>query len=708
MIPAGQPPHPLLVVDDDATNRDLLSRRLERRGYRVETAASGQQALDSVADHVVAMVLLDVQMPEMSGLEVLQTLRRTWPQDRLPILMVTAKDQSEDIVTALEMGANDYVTKPIDFPVAFARIRTLLSRREAEEQLRASEERYALAAKGANDGLWDWEVTTGHLHYSERWKSIVGCEDHEIGTSAEEWFGRVHPEDLPGLRRDLDDHLSGRTPHFQSEHRMRHQSGAFRWVLTRGLAVRDSNGVALRMAGSQSDITEGKVVDALTGLPNRMLLIDRLERLLQHERAHPGSERFAVLYMDLDGFKLVNDSFGHPAGDTLLQAVARRLEGSLRNTDVVARLAETAGAVEHTLARLGGDEFVVVLHDIRGGVDATRVAERILRALRPAFEIAGCEVFTSASIGIAVGGARYTGAGEILRDADTAMYRAKALGKGRFEVFDAAMREEVTERLKLDTALRLAVDRHEFLPYYQPIVDLGSGNLVGFEALIRWKRGNEVVEPGGFLSVIEENGLALPVGRRFFRDVCQQLRAWQTTHPDAGRLSVSVNFAGAQFVEIGLLDYLLETVEDAGLSPGQIVVEITESTAIVNFAHAIKVLSRIRQAGLSVVLDDFGTGYSSLSCLHELPITGLKLDRSFISKEGQHPAILRAVVLLAQHLELTVTAEGVETVAQYENLRNLGCGFAQGFLFERAVDAVRAGALVRDKRHWLPVGPSQG
>jgi PAS domain S-box-containing protein len=712
----ASPTHTLLIVDDEVANRDMLSRRLDRRGYQSVLAASGQEALDYLAAGKVSAVLLDVQMPGLSGLQVLQEIRKTWTSARLPVIMVTAHHQSEDVVTALDLGANDYITKPIDFPVALARIRTQLSRKDAEDRLRDSEERYALAARGANDGLWDWDLKTGVFHFSARWKAIIGYDDADIGDAAEEWFDRVHPEDLPRLRRDLDAHQTGLGPHFENEHRMRHKSGAFRWVLTRGMAVRDADGKALRMAGSQSDITDGKVIDALTGLPNRVLLIDRLERVLQHQQTQPNSQ-FAVLFLDLDGFKLVNDSLGHLCGDELLQLVARRLESSLRQSDSIVRpavapaVAPAAPALtEHTLARLGGDEFVVLLHDVRGVVDATKVAERIQRALARPYEIGGREVYTSSSIGIAVGSTNYSQADDVLRDADTAMYRAKALGKGRAEVFDAAMREQVVERLRLDTALRLGLENHEFLPYYQPIIDLNTGELAGFEALLRWRQPDgSVVSPAAFVPVIEENGLVVPIGRKFAADVCRQLRAWQDADPDVRRLSVNVNFAGQQFMENGLLDSLLEMLDHAGLEPSHMVIEITESTAIKNFSQAAEILHRIRTAGMRVVLDDFGTGFSSLSCLHELPINGIKLDRSFISSERRHPAILRAMLMLAEQLGLSVTAEGIETVQQCQELRALECGFAQGFLFSPPVDAAAAGAMLRARHNWLAdVVPSTG
>jgi PAS domain S-box-containing protein len=700
------PRHPLLVVDDDEMNRDVLCRRLVRAGYPVATCASGREALDYLDAHEVSMVLLDVQMPGVSGLDVLRVIRQRWSDAQLPVLMVTAKGDSDDTVTAFDLGASDYLTKPIDLPVALARIRTQLSRKDAEDRLRASAERYALAAQGANDGLWDWDLSTSRLYYSPRWKAIIGCDDAEVGESIDEWFGRVHPEDLARLRRELDDHLAGRPGHFECEHRVRHKSGMFRWVLTRGLAIRDHDGQPTRMAGSQSDITEGKVVDALTGLPNRVLLVDRLERMLTRRR-RAGAGHLAVLFLDLDGFKLVNDGMGHLFGDQLLQAVAQRLRQCLRLTDTVARpheeLSMTGTAGEHTIGRLGGDEFVVLLHDVGTVCDATMVAERIQEALAAPFELGGREVFTTASIGIALDTSHYTSGAEILRDADTAMYRAKALGKGRFEVFDAAMRARVVERMQLETALRLAVERHEFMPFFQPIVDLQEGTLSGFEALLRWERpGVGLVLPGEFVGILQSNGLIVPAGRRFFRDVCQVLQSWQLAHPDAPELSVNVNFAAPQFNEVDLLEHLLEILEDSGLHPGQLVVEITEATAIHDFNHAAQVLNRLRHAGFRVVLDDFGTGYSSLSCLHELPITGVKLDRSFIAKERHHPTLLKAIVTLARQLELTVTAEGIETALQCDQLHALGCHLGQGYYFGRPADADTTRRLLAADRLWLP------
>src|SRR5438445_1425311 len=442
----------ILLVEDNEMNRDMLARRLLRKGYVVGLAENAKELLERVKQDGVDLVLLDIEMPEISGLDALQRLRERYSAAELPIIMVTAKAQSDDVVRALDLGANDYLTKPIDFPVAVARIGTQLSHKHAQEALKESEERYALAARGSNDGLWDWNLSANLVHFSPRWKAMLGYEEGEIGDGPDEWFGRIHDADRERVKKEIAAHQKGLTPHFESEHRALHKDGSFRWMLSRGVAVHDASGNVLRMAGSQTDITEGKVSDPLTGLPNRLLFIDRVGRLVKHTKRRK-DHLFAVLFLDLNGFKMINDGMGHLIGDQLLLGVAHRLEKCLRSTDTVARLGET-----FTVARLGGDEFTVLLDDIKDPDDAKRAADRMMKALAAPFILGGKEVFTSVSIGIALSTSAYVQPDEILRDADTAMYRAKSLGKARYEVFDADMRASVMARLQSETDLRDALE----------------------------------------------------------------------------------------------------------------------------------------------------------------------------------------------------------------------------------------------------------
>src|SRR3981189_1173401 len=356
-------PSRLLIVDDNEMNRDMLARRLARKGYVIGLAENARDLLQRIRQDAVDLVLLDIEMPEISGLDALKTLREHYSPAELPIIMVTAKSQSDDIVKALDLGANDYLGKPSDFPVAVARIDTQLSHKRAQEALKESEERYALAARGSNDGLWDWNLAANVVHFSPRWKAMLGYQEGEVGDKPEDWFDRIHDADRERVKEEIAAHQKGLTPHFESEHRVLHKDGTFRWMLSRAVAVHNASGNALRMAGSQTDITEGKASDPLTGLPNRLLFIDRVGRLIKHTKRRK-DQLFAVLFLDLDGFKMINDRIGHQIGDQLLLGVANRLEKCLRSTDTVARLGET-----FTVARLGGDEFTVLLDDIKDPSD---------------------------------------------------------------------------------------------------------------------------------------------------------------------------------------------------------------------------------------------------------------------------------------------------------------------------------------------------
>jgi diguanylate cyclase (GGDEF)-like protein/PAS domain S-box-containing protein len=679
-------------------NRDMLARRLTRKGYVIGLASSAKELLERVQREAVDLVLLDIEMPNVSGLDALKTLREQYSAAQLPIIMVTAKTQSDDIVAALELGANDYLTKPIDFPVALARIGTQLSHKHAQEALKESEERYALAARGSNDGLWDWNLSANVVHFSPRWKAMLGYEEGEIGDKPEEWFDRIHDADRERVKEEIAAHQKGSTPHFESEHRVLHKEGGFRWMLSRGVAVHDSSGNVSRMAGSQTDITEGKVSDPLTGLPNRLLFIDRVGRLVKQAKRRK-DHLFAVLFMDLDGFKMINDSMGHLVGDQLLVGVASRLEKCLRSTDTVARLGET-----FTVARLGGDEFTVVLDHIKDPSDAKRAADRMMKALAVPFILGGKEVFTSVSIGIALGNSSYEQPEDILRDADTAMYRAKSLGKARYEVFDADMRASVMARLQLETDLRHALEREEFRNFYQPIVNLASGDIVGFEALLRWehpKRG--LLGPEEFIPVAEETGLIRELGWWNLREACRQISEWRANLAQHPELTISVNLSAKQFLQANLVEDIGKLLRELALPAEALKLEITESTVMADPAAAVEMLQQIKALGIRLAIDDFGTGYSSLSYLHRFPLDTLKIDRSFISgmsDDGEGMEIARTILPMANNLRLDVVAEGVETLQQVAMLKKLHCKYGQGFYFSKPLSAEGTAALLAGDLTW--------
>jgi diguanylate cyclase (GGDEF)-like protein len=552
----------LLLVDDEAMNRDVLQRRLTRAGYRILTAENGTEALEVADANRVDLVLLDVMMPGMDGIETLRRLRQSRSVAELPVIMVTAKDDSNDVVEALDAGANDYVTKPVDFAVAQARIRTQLTARRA---------------------------------------------------------------------------------------------------------------------------------DPLTGLPNRVLFMDRLNQLLAKSAA--GVHDFALFFLDVDRFKVVNDSLGHLAGDELLVAIARRLEQSLRSTDTVARFNG-----ECTLARLGGDEFTVLVAGVRSVVDARAIAERLVGAVTKPVQLQGRDVTVSVSIGVVMADARYHRAEDMVRDADTAMYRAKDLGKARCEIFDTSMLAAAEERLLIESDLRRAIERQEFRLYYQPIVTLSGQRLCGFEALLRWQHPTRgIVLPANFIPIAEETGLIVPIGQWVLREACRQMRAWDGDFPECANLVVNVNLSARQCLEPNLVREVAGVLDETGLDPERLKLEITESLVLEGTDKVIEILTALRALGVQLGLDDFGVGYSALSYLRRLPVQTLKIDRSFVNEidNAESVEIVRAILSMASGLAMNVTAEGVETADQVERLRELACEFGQGFYFDRPLTEHDAREVVR-------------
>jgi diguanylate cyclase (GGDEF)-like protein/PAS domain S-box-containing protein len=558
-------------------------------------------------------------------------------------------------------------------------------------EMQESEERFRSAFDHAPIGMALVAPDGGWLQVNQCLCDIIGYSEEEIRTM--NFQAVTHPADLGDFLMHLKEVLEGRTLTHQMEKRYFHKLGHEVWVLVGVSLIRDSESKCLHLIFQIQDITDRKRAeqqlvhdafhDALTGLPNRAWFMEQLEISLDKFRCQK-DRLFAVLFLDLDRFKLINDSIGHMVGDQLLIGIANRLRHCLRPGDKV--------------ARLGGDEFTILLDGIRSAAEAIEVADRIQKHLSQPFSLGGYETFTTVSIGIALSDPDYEFPEDFLRNADTAMYQAKSLGKARYVIFDSGMHACAVNLLQLETDLRRAIDRSEFFIDYQPIVALGTGRLIGFEALVRWQHPERgLIPPDRFIAVAEETGSIVPIGQWVLLQACLQMKRWQEEHSLGNSLSISVNLSGRQFGHANLLEQITQILDATGLDPHSLKLEITESIVMDNVESTSGTLKKLRALGVELSIDDFGTGYSSLSYLHRLPIDTLKIDRSFVSRVGENnenKEIVRTILMLAQNLGMGVIAEGVETKEQLDLLRELGCQCVQGFLVSRPLDAESAGRFI--------------
>ena len=689
-----RPQFRILLIEDEPADarmvRTLLGRADDTR-CTIEHRERLAQGLERLGEGGIDLVLLDFSLPDSRGLDSFRALHSAHPE--IPVIVLTSLDDDALAVRAVAEGAQDYLVKrDADTRLLARAIRYAVERHRSDRALRESEERYALAVRGASDGLWDWNVSDGALYLSPRWKAMLGYEESEIGERPEDWFELVVPEDREVLRSAIEARPRRGDEHFEVEHRMRRRDGSEMWVLTRGVVVRDARGRIVRMAGSQTDVSARKQAeqqllhdalhDGLTGLANRTLFLDRLSIAVAQRRRSEGVA-FAILFLDLDRFKTINDSLGHGVGDRLLIAIAGRLEQLMRPTD--------------TVARLGGDEFAVLARDVRDGASAVHIAERIQESLAHPFEVDDQEVFASASIGIALPDSSGSSAEGLLRDADLAMYRSKAAGRGRYEVFDQELHRAAVALLKLETELRRAVAQDDFVMHYQPIVALDSGRIMGFEALTRWLHAERgLVPPAHFIGLAEETGLIVPLGWLVLRKACRQARDWRERFPSDPQLFMSVNVSGKLFAQDGAVEQVLSILEESRLPPEGLRLEVTESVVLDHGEAVMRRLRMLRDFGVELSIDDFGTGYSSLSYLQRFRYDSLKIDRSFIHdiEIDDSRAIVETILSLAHHLGIGVVAEGVETAAQLARLQGLGCPLGQGFWFARPLDSAGAESLL--------------
>ncbi len=586
-----------------------------------------------------------------------------------------------------------------------------LQLQRVRRQLAERDRLFQLISENAADMIAVVDKDGHRIYNSPAYERVLGYSQSDLNTTSP--LDQIHPDDRARVMSASEKaRLTGRGERL--EYRILHKDGSWRFLESTASVIRTARGENQGLVVVNRDITERKRAeealvhsafhDGLTNLANRTLLLDRAGRALAMSRRH-ADFKFAVLFIDLDAFKVVNDSLGHAAGDALLIQIAQRLMACLRRADTVSRPHQSDQHLppqgDDTLARPGGDEFVVLAEELRDPSDAIRIAERIQEKLAAAFHVGDHEIIVTASIGIAFSSPATREAQDLLRDAEIAMYRAKNTGKARCEVFDNAMHAGALKRLQLETDLRKGVERREFCVYYQPIVSLSDGRIVGFEALARWQRPEGIVMPGDFIPVANETGIIVSINRQTLPVACQQLRAWQQLFPSDPPLSLSVNISPREFAQADLAAQISHLLTEGGVDPRCLDLEITETIAMADAERSAAMLSQLKALGVGLDIDDFGTGYSSLSRLQGFRVDTLKIDRAFISRMDSDPEtheIVRVIVMLAHNLGLRVVAEGVETQGQLAMLQQIGCERAQGYLFSRPVDQKAISQLLTTNR----------
>jgi diguanylate cyclase (GGDEF)-like protein/PAS domain S-box-containing protein len=684
-------PARILVVDDDGSGRRLTRATLTRAGFVVVEAGDGAQALELMRGAMPDLVLMDVGMPVMDGFTACTELRRLPGGTRVPVVMMTGLEDVKSIETAFEAGATDFITKPINWTILAHRVRYMLRASRAIDELKQNQRRLSNAQRIGEMGDWEWDPKANRIVASEQAWQIFGHGQPTPSIGADTFFGAVPGEEAHQLREACEQAArSGEA--FSIEHRVVATDGSVRHVHQQVQLIDREDGGAARLAGAVHDITRRKEAeeeirrlayyDRLTGLPNRHLFTEQLNRALAQAERH--GRRLAIMFVDLDNFKRVNDTLGHTAGDELLRSASVRLQSSLRAHDSLTR---GAREVSHSIARLGGDEFIVLLTDLGDPDDAAAVAQRVVHSLAEPVTVQGTEVFVGGSVGVAIYPEDGHDIDALLKNADTAMYRAKEAGRGGFQFYDRSMSARAFDRLVMDTSLRRAIQRSEFTLYYQPRVDVTTGHVLAAEALIRWQHPERgLLPPADFIPLVESAGLEIEIGEWAIDAACRQIAAWRDA--GLGIVPVAVNLSSTHLREHSLPALVRRAMREHGVPANCLEVEVTESILLADSAVSAEVAAELNAMGVRMTIDDFGTGYSSLSYLKRLPIHALKIDRSFVRDlvtDADDEAIVSAIIALAHSLKLKVVAEGVETEEQLKLLKAKRCDEYQGFLTSRAV-----------------------
>lgn len=688
-------PELILIVDDNPTNLEVMSEALSDAGYDIAIATSGERAIKQIQRSQPDLILLDIMMPGINGFQACQIIREEIALIDIPIIFMTALADTENKVKGLELGAVDYITKPFQEQEVIARVKTHLRLKLIEKRLRQSEERFESILNSLEEVVWS--ATLGpltFLYLNPAVEQIFGYPTQRLKNHPQLWFDAVHPDDQSRLK-DAFETLQVDTS-ICLEYRIFNAAGEMRWLKVRAQKILEpEREEGYRIDGILHDISQQKHAetqlihdahhDNLTGLLNRNCFIGQTNQQLETLNLL-SAEKFAVLFIDLDRFKSINDTLGHHLGDQLLKKVAERIKQSLRPSDVI--------------ARIGGDEFTILLKRVSHAADAICVVERIYEELSEAITLDGQLIYTTASTGIVIAAEHYSNAAEMLRDADIAMYQAKKQGKAGWKLFNQSMYDNSLRQLELERDLRLALERQEITLNYQPIVNMATQELLGFEALARWIHPHKgFIPPTDFIPIAEESGLIEALGEQILWKACRQMEEWNKLYPNARSFRMSVNLSLKQFQSAQLMAILDHILAVTGVSGAQLKLEITESVLIANHDSLVTLLYECLEREIALSLDDFGTGYSSLSYLHRFPLNELKIDQSFINRvetDRQAQEIVKTIITLAHTLHMDVVAEGVETQAQLNYLQTLNCNVAQGYFFSRPLPPAEAGRWIQN------------
>lgn len=650
-------------------------------GYHFECQQDWEMAtlLMGSRNYMAAVLIWD--QPEQPLMATLEQVRSEKTRQDLPIFVLAAESLRDHAVAVLQAGASDIFFTPIDSAIVRAKLCLAMESRIQFERVRDDMERYLLAARGTNDGLFDWDLDAGRIYFSEEWRSLLKLAPDDPLRSQEDWFERVHPDDRDALRSKLALHLEGVTETLEYQYRIRAAGGEYIWVLCRGCASERKEGRTRRLAGMITDLTNRSIHDTRTGLPFRGFFMERLSQAVTRTQFNQ-QVRYSLLYIDIDRFKVLSEGFGYSIVDKVLVAFAKRLEHCLRDGD--------------TLAFLGGDSFVVLVEDFDDAAHGLAVANQIHLQLIAPFHLEETDVFTKASIGIAAVHGETHNTEELLRRAQTAMKYARRLGSGHSELYSAEMDGLSRQMLELEIKLRSALDRNEFRVFFQPQLGLESGRITGMEALIRWQSDGRMVSPAEFIPVAEETDLILPIGEWVLREAC--LFNKQLMEKGLGPLRVSVNLSERQFRARNLVHTVEHILNETGLPAEYLELELTESIFVEDPEQTSTTLEAFGRLGCKVALDDFGTGYSSLSYLKKFPLDTLKIDRAFVmdlTSDSRDAALCSTIISLAHQFNMDVIAEGVESREHLIILRAFQCDEIQGYHFSKPLPPEQFEAFVR-------------